>query len=82
MISAKTKIRLTILLGLLAITLGNAYVTQGQTTTAALAIRAWCFWAGALLRIMANLDQIHYELLISRPTPMPVCAARCAAMRD
>ncbi len=36
MISAKTNIRLTILLGLLAITLGNALVIQGQTTAAAL----------------------------------------------
>ncbi len=34
MISAKTKIRLTILLGLIAITLGSALVTQGQTTAA------------------------------------------------
>ncbi len=32
MISTKTKVRLTILLGLIAITLGNAFVTQGQTT--------------------------------------------------
>ncbi len=34
MISAKTKIRLTILLGLISITLGSALVTQGQTTAA------------------------------------------------
>lgn len=37
MISAKTKIRLTILLGLIAITLGNALMTQGQTTAATMA---------------------------------------------
>lgn len=37
MISAKTKVRLTILLGLTAITLGNGLVTRGQTTPAALA---------------------------------------------
>ncbi|MGI8917229.1 MAG: hypothetical protein ACR2H6_01415 [Pyrinomonadaceae bacterium] len=34
MISAKTKIRLTVLLGLIAITLGSALVTQGQTAAA------------------------------------------------
>lgn len=37
MISAKTTIRFAMLLGLITLSLGNAFVTQGQTTAAALA---------------------------------------------
>lgn len=36
MISVKTKLHLTMLLGLIALTLGNAFVAQGQTTPAVL----------------------------------------------
>ncbi len=50
MIPAKTKIRLTILSGLIALTLGNALVTQGQTTPAALVNPSVMF-----------LGQEHYE---------------------
>jgi hypothetical protein len=69
MITAKTKIRLTILLGLIAITLGNAFVTQGQTA-AALASPSVMFLGPEFFEANGK-SWIRYKYAVVNPEAFP-----------
>lgn len=70
MISAKTKIRLTIFLGLIAFTLGTASMTQGQTTPAALASPSLMFLGPEPFEASGK-SWIRYKYAVINPAAFP-----------